>query len=142
MSVLPKEGEPLLLFQGSTFDETWVFTDEDGVPLWTDPTDWSGDLVVRKDFDGAALLALSKIAAIGTPPDTDGLVFAADGSVRIYVTDETMAELSHLGFTEARDEEGVVGYVGVWDFESENPDGERVREVMGPATFSRQVTHA
>jgi len=143
MSVIPKQDERLDLFQGSTFDETWGFTDEDDAPLWTGAPDagWTGDLTVRKDYDSDVTLHLTKIASIGSPPDTSGLVFLSDGQVRVYVTDEDMAALSPAGFAAVKEDRQPV-LRGRWDIELQNPEGERVRWVEGPAYLSREVSYA
>ena len=141
MSIRPAQNEDLELFEGSTFDETWTIRDADGEPLWTDPTDWSGKLQVRQEASesSAVILTLSKIAGVGDPPTTSGLVFSANGVVRVYITDEDLAALNASQFALVR-EEGEVSYQAKWDFETENPDGERVREMMGTVFFSPEVT--
>lgn len=141
MSVQPKKGEVLELYQGSTLDETFTFLDEDDAPLWTDPTGWKAGLVVRGSLDGAALLALAQISSIGTPPSADGIVLAANGVARAYARDETTAAISHETFEAIPQNDGSTTYKGVWDMEVENPAGERWRYFMGSVPFSREVTH-
>ena len=140
MSIIPKKGEQLDLYQGSTFDETWTFMDEDEVLI--DLTNWKAGLTVRASYDGPPILELEDILDIGSPPDTDGLVLGgAAGTIRIYVTDESMAAITAAQFTATPNEDGGTDYTGVWDLELENPDGERFRYVMGPVVFSQEVTY-
>lgn len=132
MSVIPAK-EKLTFYQGSTFDETWTFYEDDAETTLSDFTGWSAALMVRKDLDSAAPLMDLEDGA--TPPSTDGLVLGdAAGTVRIYVRDETLAALSHTSWT---DEDGT--YTGVWQLELTNPEGETFRYAGGVAVFSREV---
>ncbi len=138
MGIVPKQGEPLELYQGSTFDETWTFQDEDGVVISL--TGWSAALKVRADYTTAPILALASAAF--TPPAADGIVMGgAAGTIRIYVRDETTAALAAASFTTVTEDDGTVTYTGVWDLELTNPAGETFRYVMGTALFSREVTY-
>jgi hypothetical protein len=136
--VIPAE-VALELYEGSTFDDLLVF-EVDGEPLWTDPTGWDARLQVRRTHDASdAILDLQKIASIGDPPTTSGLVFDVDGALRRYVTDEVMTALKPTDFIRVV-EEGRVLWTASWDLELENPDGERSRYLMGTAYLYPEVT--
>lgn len=135
MTLIPAKF-PLLLFDGSTFDETWEFWRDEAQ---TEPEDFTGctaELVVSKDFDTAALLTLSTTftPSSTTPPDGDGLVL--DGqTIRPYARAVTIAGLDHNDFT---DEGGV--YTGVWHVKVTRADGKTVdRYAGGKAKFFREV---
>jgi hypothetical protein len=88
---------------------------------------------IKKDFDSAAIITLA--SGVAAPPAADGIhLGAADGTVRIYIRDETTAAMT-------ADQWSRRG-MGIWDFELVNPDGEVFRELEGQVRFSREVTTA
>lgn len=136
MSVIPAKFR-LDLYQGSTLDETWTFTDADGEPM--DLIGWSGTLTVRGSYDGPPLLTLF---SGGTPPSSSGLVLGGTaGTVRVYAKDEAVASgaLDYAGFTP--DDKDLQLATGVWDLELQNPAGERFRYAMGAVQFSREASY-
>jgi hypothetical protein len=143
-SIIPKEGEQLKLYQGSTFDETWEVRDPATPPAELGPlvdlTDWKAGLTVRATYAGPPLLELEE-GTLSDPPEEDVIVIDPVGTLRLYVTDETMATLAAASFVEKTDDDGNKIYVGVWDLELENPDGERFRYVMGDVLFSLEATY-
>lgn len=139
MSIIPGDAS-IELYQGSTFDETWTFYDDDAETEPTDLTGWSAALTFRKAFGEAAILALT--SSVFTPPAADGIVMGGTaGTVRIYVRDETLAAISHADWTNgsATGRDAAGPFSGIWQLELTNTDGETFRFLQGDVTFSREV---
>lgn len=137
MSIIPAKNVTLTLYEGSTLDETFAFTDAEGNAL--DLTGWSAEIKVRKDFDATPTLEIASGALTPGPSAKAILVDVSAGTARVYVGSTLMAALNAEQFTETNDEGDIV-FTGVWDFELVNPTLERFRYVMGPVVFSREVT--
>lgn len=139
MSVIPAKIN-LVLYEGSTFDETWTFYQDEDQTLPEDFTGYTAALKVRKNFDGAALLSLTN----GTPSSSQSAIeLGGDaGTVRIYITDDDLANLNAADFTETLDAEGngTGEYTGVYDLEL-TLSGETHRYVMGSVRFDREATY-
>jgi len=141
MSIIPKKGERLDLYEGSTFDETWTFYEDDEVTL-LNLTGWSAALKVRANYDSPTALLEIASGALTPGPSAKAIVVGnAAGTLRIYVGSTLMAALNEADFTETADEEGEPVYSGVWDLELTNTASEAFRYVMGPAFFSPEATY-
>lgn len=139
MSVIPQKNERLDLYEGSTFDETWEFQEDDGSEM--DLTGWSAELKVRMDPTSAVILAITSGVLTPGPSASAIELGGTAGTARIYVGSTVMAALDAGSFLSVPQEDGSVVYQGVWDLELVNPDGERFRYVMGPVIFSPEVTY-
>lgn len=142
MSVIPARFA-INILQGSTFDETYVFylarasENDPLVPL--DITGWSARMKIRRDHDGPEIISLE--SGVAAPPAADGIqVGNSDGTVRVYIRDETTAAMLPTQWTKRGVAPADVRYLGVWDLELVNPAGEVFREVQGEVRFSREVT--
>jgi hypothetical protein len=140
VSIIPAT-ETIALYEGSTFDETWTFFEDEDQTILTDFSGWSAAMKVRKEYDApAALISIVNLAF--TPPAQDGIVLGGDeGTVRLYIRDETMATLNASDFTEESQDDGTVLYTGVWDLQLTNEDGETFTYVRGKAYFYREATY-
>lgn len=145
MSIEPVK-DRITLRQGATFDQTWQFnlpqTDEE-VAAGEDPTPedfsaWSGKAQFRKAVsDGTVIKELvtgNNEGDENTPPE-DGIYLDAEGNVRMYLRDETMAAIAHTAWTDSSGK-----YTGICHVELEEPNGERHRYLELKVTFSREVT--
>lgn len=122
--------------QGSTFDETLIFYVADSTPL--DLTNYTARMTIRRDHDGPVIIALT--SGVAAPPDADGITLGGTaGTVRIYIRDETTADMTERQWVRTTTA-GVVTYTGRWDLELINAAGEAFREVEGVIRFSREVT--
>jgi hypothetical protein len=142
VSIIPQKNEPLDLFEGSTFDETWTVYEDDEVTL-TNLTGWGAELKVAADWPhlgSPILLAVANGALVEGPTAKAIVVGDALGTLRIYVGSTIMAALNAADFTTVT-EEGETSYTGKWDIELIKPVTlERFRYAMGPVTFSPEVT--
>lgn len=138
MSIIPAQDERLDLFEGSTFDETWTFKDEDDALI--DLTSWGAALTVRATYDGPPLLEITSGALTPGPTAKAILLGGTAGTARIYVGSTIMAALNASAF-DAVKEHGETTFQGVWDIELINVALERFRYAMGPAVFSPEATY-
>ena len=135
MSIIPARVK-FTLYEGSTFDESLTFYTDDAQTEPMDFTGWSATWSVKKDFDQVEPL-VQITDAVAPLPSASGIALGDDaGTVRLYVTDEDLADLDSTDFEYDAEEDR---YVGVHDLELENPAGERFRYVMGQILFSREV---
>ena len=143
MSIIPQQNERLVLYEGSTFDETWTFYEDDEVTLM-DLTGWGAELKVAADWPhlgSPILLAIANGALTPGPTAKAILIGDAAGTARIYVGSTVMAALNAADFTNTPDEEGNPVYTGKWDLELIKPVTlERFRYAMGEVSLSPEVT--
>ena len=141
MSIIPAKGVTLDFYEGSTFDETWTFYEDDEITL-LDLSGWDAAMKVRKTYDAAtAAISLAGVAlAVG--PNASGIEMGGvDGTVRVYIGSTIMAALDEAEFTAVTLEDGSTQYQGVWDLELINPGGEVFRYAMGTAIFWPEATY-
>ena len=142
MSVEPFRVD-LVLRQGSTFDDESARFDDEAESVPTDFTGCSARMKIRKSKAAASPVILSLTGDTTPPasPPANGIYLSA-GAIRLYITDEALAALSHTAFTDLSEGESEDGpFVGVYDLEIENADGESFREMEGKITFVREVTY-
>lgn len=143
MTIIPARLRDVVFYQGATFDETWVFAvalAEDEDPVGEDFSGWSARFTVRAAYDSTTpLLDLVEYPSGQAPVTHDGILLGADGSVRVYVRDETVAAMVHTDWTLADREDGTTAYVGIGQLELTNLVGETFRYLDGPCELSREV---
>lgn len=140
MSVIPKKGVRLDLYEGSTFDRTLTFYTDAAATMLKNLTGYTAALQVKKDFASDAILSITNGALTEGPSVKAIVVGDAAGTLRIYVGSTLMAALNADQFTAEPQDDGSTRYVGVWDLEVANAAGERFRYIQGQAVFSQEVT--
>lgn len=141
MSIIPAKGVGLDLYEGSTFDETWEFYEDDEVTP-VDLSGWDAALKIRKTYDAATAAVSLAGVALSVGPNASGIALGGDeGTVRVYIGSTITATLDEAQFTEVVQDDGSVIYQGVWDLELINPGGEVFQYVRGIVTFWPEATY-
>lgn len=109
--------QDIRVYQDSTFQMELLYA-PNGSPV--DLSDWTGDLDLAADYTTPAVLHLDEDA---------GLSFGADGVVTITISDEATNALAL--YDEATDFR--------YDLHIEDPQGTRIRVLMGKATIVAKV---
>lgn len=141
MSIIPAKGVTLDLYEGSTFDETWSFFEDDEItPM--DLSGWASAMKVRQTYDAATPIVSVADTVLVPGPSAQGIAMGGVlGTVRVYIGSTVMAALDEASFNAVTLEDGSTQYQGVWDLELINPNSEVFRYAMGIAIFWPEATY-